>query len=307
MKPKLFLFLAACNVIWSLHPLLGKWALQDFSPTEVAILRYGSAGLSYFLLSLFFLRKRKAYAIPKTKKDTVLMFLLGFCPFAVSPILQLTGLSLSQSIDNAIVIAMEPLMTVLMVWIFLREGMTLSQGFAFLVAMIGFLLVSKFDPSSRTPFGNAQFLGFALMLTSLIGESVYVVCGRILSRTHEAISLYGTAILCGVTCLLFYGAWMGELPDLGAFSLRSFLAVAYLGPIGTTLSYMLWMVLIKDAPVPSLALTLFIQPVFGSIWGTLWLGESFDLKQTFGAILILAAVGFQSALEVRAYKKSVRR
>ena len=67
---------------------------------------------------------------------------------------------------------------------------------------------------------------------------------------------------------------------------------------------MLWMHLIKTTPVASLVITIFIQPVFGSLWGTIWLGERFDLKQTLGALLILAAIGAQSVLEVRAHKKS---
>ncbi len=304
MKPKLFLFLALCNVVWSFHPMLGKWALQDFTPTEVAVLRYGSAALAYFLYSISFGRKRKCYATPKGWNESALFFLLGFAPFAVSPILQLVGLSQAQSIDNAIVIAMEPLITVFMVWIFLREGMNRSQATAFGIAMLGFFLVSKFDPTASAPLSNLQFFPFLLMLISLIGESVYVVCGRVLTQRYDPVSLFGFAITCGMLCLLLYAAWIGELPDLRAFSWKSMLAILYLGPIGTAASYILWVVLIKEVPVPSLALTLFIQPVFGSIWGTIWLGESFDLKQSFGALMILAAVGIQSALEVRAHKKS---
>lgn len=308
MKPKLFLFLALCNVIWSFHPLLGKIALDDFTPTGVAILRYGSAAVFYVLLSFLPLKKKKkfGYARPKNRLEAIYLFLLGACPFAISPILQLMGLNQSQSIDNAIVIAIEPLMTVVTVWIFLREGMTKSQALAFGVAMLGFFLVSKFDPTSRAPFADAHFMGFLLMLLSLVGESSYVVFGRILTKKHEPVSLFGTAILWGVLCLLIYGWGMGDLPDLTHFTAKSALAILYLGPIGTTASYIFWMVLIKEAPVASLALTLFIQPVFGSLWGVLWRQESFDWIQRFGALMILAAIGYQSVLEVQASKKSAR-
>lgn len=285
--------------------MLGKWALEDFTPTGVAVLRYGGAAVAYLFTSFFYLRKKhRMFAVPRSKKEAVLFFLLGAAPFALSPILQMTGLSQTQSIDNAIVIAMEPLFTVILVWIFLREGMNLSQAIAFGVAMFGFLLVSKFDAAGSSPFENIQFMGSFLMLMALWGEATYVVCGRVLSRFHDPLSLFGSAIMIGVAILVSYAAVIGELPDLTKFTWKSGLGLLYLGPLGTAFSYMLWMHLIKTTPVASLVITLFVQPVFGSLWGTIWLGESFDLKQTIGALLILGAIGAQSVLEVRAHKKS---
>ena len=299
MKLRILFLLIFCNIGWSLHPLLSKWVLADFNFTETAILRYGSGALAYFIYSLFKRNDTPSFARPKSKSDLFLLLLVGLGPFTLSPLLQLVGLTNSQSIDNAIVIAMEPLFTVILAWILLREKLTSLQVLAFAVALIGFLMVSQFNLSKGSPFQDWHFMGFFLMLMALWGESIYSVIGKMLTKRYEPVSLYGTAITVGVSFLLLYGVCSHSIPNLTHFSLKSFISVLYLGPIGTTFSYILWMKLLKVTPVASIAITLFVQPVFGSLWGTLFLNERFSVQQIIGAILILAAMLFQSLIEIR--------
>lgn len=221
----------------------------------------------------------------------------------LTPILQFSGLARSQSIDNAIVIAIEPLFSVFLAWLILREGLRWFQTLSFGLAMVGFLLVSKLDFHHGNPFSDFHFFGFFLMIMALWGESIFSVLGRLLTQRYEPVALYGTAIFIGALALILFGAFQGELPDLSKGSVRSMGAVLYLGPIGTTLSYVFWMKLIRHAPVASLVITLFVQPVFGSLWGVLFLKEHFNLHQTIGALLILVAIVFQSTLEMRGIKK----
>lgn len=278
--------------------MLSKFVLADFNPTETAILRYGSAALAYFIYSVSKKNSVPSFATPKNKIDGLLLFLVGAAPFAITPILQLQGLSTNQSIDNAVIIAMEPLFTVILAWIFLREFINRFQLLAFGAALIGFLLVSKFDWQAGSSFHDIQFLGFVLMLLSLWGEAIYSVTGKLLSQRYNPISLYGTAISVGISLLLIYGALHHSLPNLSHFTPRSFVSILYLGPLGTTVSYILWMKLMKVTPVASIAITLFIQPVSGSIWGSVFLGERFSLQQIFGSALILLAVLGQTMIEM---------
>ncbi len=304
MQLRILLLLVICNIGWSLHPLFSKWVLQDFNFAEAAILRYGSAALSYYIYCIFKKKETPAFALPKRKRDIPLLLLVGFGPFAFSPLLQLVGLTTSQSMDNAIVIAMEPLFTVLLAWVLLREALTALQMIAFGIALAGFLLVSGFSLSNGSPFEDMHFMGFFLMTMALWGESIYSVIGKLLGRKYEAIPIFGTGITVGVTFLLIYGLFSHSIPNLTHFSsAKSILAICWLGPIGTTLSYIIWMKLLRVTPVASVAITLFVQPVFGSLWGALFAGESFTLKQTCGAALILGGMLFQSVVEIRLSKQ----
>ncbi len=62
-----------------------------------------------------------------------------------------------------------------------------------------------------------------------------------------------------------------------------------MGPIGTTGTYLYWLKVLPRASIPSMALTLFLQPLSGSLWGYLGLGGRLAGPQIGGAALILLA------------------
>ena len=87
------------------------------------------------------------------------------------------------------------------------------------------------------------------------------------------------------------------ISGLSALGWKSILALMWLGPLGTALSYLFWMLVMRRAPVASLALTLFVQPVFGSVWGYVFLGERLSQVQAAGAVLIIGAMLAQTLVE----------
>lgn len=305
VRLKTLLGLIIGNFIWSLHPAMGKLVLADFTPAEGAWLRYSSA-LVAFILCIAFIPKlrQKTYSFGNRRGDWVTVVLVGLLGFCFSPLLQLTGLNMSRATDNALIIAMEPMITILLAWILLREKVTFSYVLMLLTALVGVALLSGLPLSGSS--SSAFFWGDVIMLLSLFGEGFYSVGGRKLVHRNSPVVIYGWAILFGVVFLtvavaIFWG--QGPIDILRAAShqltWKSALALAWLGPMGTTASYLYWMYALREAPVASVALTLFIQPVFGSLWGYLFLSERLGLSQTLGGVLIIAAVFAQTLSSIR--------
>ena len=71
------------------------------------------------------------------------------------------------------------------------------------------------------------------------------------------------------------------------------------GSSGTAVGYLVWMMALSRAPVASIVLTLFIQPVLGPIWGAIFLGERLSFSQALGSAWILLAVFGQAWGEFR--------
>lgn len=282
---------------------MGKIALDSFSPTHTAWLRYGMAAVTYLGVALFLKRGAPRLVHPRTPTELIMVLLLGLAPFAVSPILQLSGLASTQSIDNALIIAMEPMMTVLLGWVVLREGLNRSQWLSFAVAIFGFLLLARFDFRSFENLGNAHFLGSLMMLLALWGEAIYSVFGRILTRKYEPLPLFGTAIWVGFTALTLFALSREGMPNFSEAKWEAGLALLWLGPLGTCLSYILWIREARHAPVATLAVTLFIQPVLGAIIGAVFRDEKLIAIQWWGAALILTGVAIQARVEIHAQKK----
>jgi drug/metabolite transporter (DMT)-like permease len=301
--------LILCNIIWSAHPAMGKFLLLGFSPAQGAWLRYASALLSYLAaIAIFRLvpRTRPAFPqpflVPQNARTAAYLLLLGFSAFCFSPILQMTGLASSRATDNALIVAMEPLMTVALAWLILRERPSRINFIAFGVALAGFALLTGLTPAVLTQGLDAHFLGNLLLLLSLIGEAMYSTLGRKLISDHPPAAVFGSALVLGVLCLTGLTASLSEIPSVDQvlhMPWQSAVALAWLGPFGTALSYLFWMTALKKVPVASLALTLFIQPVLGPVWGALFLGERLTPIQAGGSVLILIAVFGQTWAEIR--------
>lgn len=273
--------------------------LADVSPDLAAWCRYTSALLAYLLFTFFWAAFRGR---PDSEKEPLFIpisksvLLIGFMGFCLSPILQLIGLNDSRATDNALIVAMEPLFTVFAAWIFLKEKIPRALLVSFFFALIGFALLTGLTPG-QLGSDRSHLAGNLLILLSLTGEACYSVSGRRLLKKYRPIGVFGSALGVGVVFLTLALLLRGGMQVFGGFShltVKSSLALLWLGPLGTAFAYFYWLIALVEAPVASLALTLFIQPVCGSIWGYIFLGERLNALQTAGGVLILAAVSFQS-------------
>ena len=298
MPLKTLIGLIVGNLIWSAHPAMAKIVLRDFTPAEAAWFRYTSALLAYVLV-LLYLKIRRPLTAPhfwiraQSSRDLWLTIALGLLAFCVGPLLQMTGLSSSRATDNALIVAMEPLMSVFLAWLFLREKLNGPMVAAFGLALAGFSLIAGFSADTFHNGMDPHLFGNLIILLSLSGEAAYSVIGRKLIGRYQPIPIFGTALLVGVIGLTIATTVMGggfAVNSMSQLTWKSALALLWLGPFGTAASYIYWMMALVNAPVATVALTLFIQPVFGSLWGYSFLGEHLTLLQGFGGVLILLAV-----------------
>ena len=249
--------------------------------------------------------RSEPFFFPKRRKEWITVIAVGGMCFCFSPLLQLTGLNSSRATDNALIIAMEPMMTVLLAWLILKEKITRSYAITFAVALLGFTLLTGVSIHGLE-VSHAHLVGNVIMLISLLGEAFYSIGGSQLLERHSPIPIFGLACLSGVI-LLTLAVWIisGESPIAliqavpHQLTWKSALALAWLGPLGTTASYLYWMYALRDAPVSSVALTLFIQPVSGSICGYLLLNERLTISQSLGGAFIILAVFTQTLGSIR--------
>ncbi|MEK6580660.1 MAG: DMT family transporter [Bdellovibrionota bacterium] len=317
MPLKTWVGLILCNMVWALNPVMGKWVLLDFSPPQGAWLRYFLALLGYGALVPILRKSRefkghKFYFNPKSGTERALIWTLAFMTFCYSPLTQMVGLASSHATENSLIIAMEPLMTVALAWIFLGERLGLKMVLIFSLALSGFGFLSDLLPWKGGLAFEGHIRGNVILLLSLLGEASYSVLSRKLMRKHEATEIFGSALLLGVVLLTFSVLFLQGTAIfhpaffISTLTFKSLFGLIWLGPIGTTLSYLYWMVALKSNQIAGLALTLFIQPVLGAFFGRMFLGEKLELRQGFGAGLILAAVVIFIWAEIRSTKSGLK-
>jgi drug/metabolite transporter (DMT)-like permease len=297
MKLKTLFILVLCNLIWSANPAMAKVLMgAGASPLLTAWLRYSSALVAYAAFSaLACVRDRRlpCFMVPRGSSERFWILLIGVMVFFFAPLMQMSGLYSSHATENALIVAMEPLITVFLAWLILRDPISSLHLGAFAIALGGFaLLGGLLDSVVGVEIESAHLIGNFLILLSLAGEACYSIAGRKLLMRHPPKAIFGSALLIGVlglTVVLMikepgvFSRFTGWGPKVG-------LAILFLGPLGTSLTYIYWMFALNEASVASVALTLFVQPVFGSIWGAFFLNERLSLIQWAGAALIAAAV-----------------
>ncbi len=296
---RLLIGLIFCNFIWSAHPAMAKLVLADFNSVQAAWLRFTTALLAYFgLFAAFrlFASSRlpaRPLLFPGKRVDRVLLVLLGVITFFFAPLFHMSGLSATSAIDGALLTAMEPLAAVFLAWLFLREKLKPVHRVAFALSLTGFFLLSGLTWDRLFIGWDQHLIGNMLFVAALVGEATYSVLGRKLVSRYSPILIFGTALTVGVgllTLALLARFGVQAIPRPDQFTWKSVFALLWLGPVGTTITYCYWMIALVNAPVASVALTLFVQPIIGAVAGYVLLQERLSAGQALGGTLILGAL-----------------
>ncbi|MGZ3713729.1 MAG: DMT family transporter, partial [Bdellovibrionota bacterium] len=203
MSWAILLGLLACNAVWAVTPILGKFLLRSYGPYQVGQLRYGAALLTAFLiLSVFrWLRPDRltSFRTVVSRRNFHWIASLGIISFFASPIMQYLGLIRSTATANSLMVAIEPLFAALLGWLFLRERLNLQEKIGFVIALAGFFLLSNVKPNhlgeSLALFNTGNLFFLAVMPL----EATYTIISRRLVGRIEPVSLLIGALAFGFT------------------------------------------------------------------------------------------------------------
>ncbi len=275
----------AAQSVWAGSYVAMKLAGSEMPVGAVVTLRYGLAALLFLPLIL-----RNGW--PRySGRDWALIALLGALNFGVAPTLQVSAAQKTQSLDMAILVALEPLLTMLFAAIFLSEKLSSRTWAAGAMSLSGALVLSGVGWNIEGLDG-ARLFGNGLFLTSMLLEISVTINGARLVRTHDPVVTMGLLKTAGFLAsgVAYSGVWSGF--DLSGVSLTACASIAFLGVGASVFSYSVWFWLLKRAPVQKVALSLFLQPFMGTLAGVLIAGETVGPNTLLGGGLILAGLAW---------------
>jgi drug/metabolite transporter (DMT)-like permease len=185
---------------------------------------------------------------------------------------------------SAILNATTPLMGVAMGAALFGETMSLRKFVGVVVGMLGVAVLTQAGP---VPVTTAVLLGAGacLIATLCYGFSGFLVKRWAASVEPKQVALFsqlGASLALAPLCAINLPTQWGGL--------HVWLAMAALGIVCTGVAYLLYFRLIADiGPVKSLTVT-FLIPLFGVLWGTLFLAEQLSWAHAAGGVLIGAAL-----------------
>ena len=281
-----FLLILA-NTLWATSYVAGKFILQDISVTMLSALRMCLA--SVFLIPLL-LYKRKE--IRFTWRDVPQLLLLALTGFVITKLLEYGGLALTTASDVALLISSESVFTAVFAWLLLRERFQLLHVGLMLLGLLGvYLIVERsFIPNIPSGGGVWRIFGDLLVVLALIFEAFYTIRGKSLLVKHSPLLVVSAAIVGSTVFWLPLAGW--EILSFGwhPLSTLGWMSLGWMALVTTVFGYLAWFQGLTRVDGSAAAVTLFIQPLLGTVLAVLLLHEQLTPITILGGVLIVASV-----------------
>ncbi len=276
-----YIVLFALGALWGSSFGAIKIALHGVTPLTVMSVRILLAGAALFLL----IQVRKT-PFPRGIQNWIKigwMALFGtLIPFFLVPWGQL---QIDSSLA-AILMAVNPLFALTLGHFFSdHESFTLRQLLAMLVGFSGILLV--FGENAISSINGNIWAQLAVIGAGLC----YTISGVIVSRVRGASADSVSASIFICSSVIVFPLWMIlEQPWSLHFETESLLALTHLGLVSTGMAFLMRYYIILRAGAVFLSYVAFIIPMFGILFGILFLGETISVNTMGAVVLILSGV-----------------
>lgn len=275
------IFLAA---LWGASFLFMRVASPELGPVLLMALRTLVASL--ILLPILFYKKQQMALSGKYKEIFIVAMFNTAIPFVL---FGFATLSLSAGVTS-VLNATTPMFGVLVAFLWLKEKTQLSNLLGLIVGFIGVYLLMADKTHDTT--NEVLFPTMAVLLAT---------CCYGISANYTKVKLSGIGSLALATgsqvaaalVLIPISFWF--LPQ-NSVSQEAVISVTLLGVFCTGLAYILFFRLIS-ALGPNKAITVtYLIPVFGILWGAIFLSEKISTSTIIGAGTILLGVGLSTGV-----------
>ncbi len=282
MKTKEWLIFITLGVIWSSSFLWIKIAVREVSPATLVTLRVALGALAGIA---FTIPARVRW--PRDRRSWGVLALIGVTGIALPFLLISWGELHIDSAVASILNATVPLFTMLIAHLFLQDDRMSTQKVIGLI--MGFGGVAVLMSRDLASASHASALGQAAVILAALfyaGTSVF-------ARAHTE---HLPGLVQGAAPLISASLFMGLAVPIGGLPFQlprlplTWLAVAWLGVLGSGLALVLWYYLLHRIGPTRTTMVTYIFPLGGVVLGVLFLGEALTWQLIFGAALIIAGI-----------------
>ncbi|MGH2615829.1 MAG: DMT family transporter [Thermomicrobiales bacterium] len=219
------------------------------------------------------------------RSDWGLFALAGLTGYTLYQLAFILGLSRTSPFSSALLIAMVPLVTLLMLAI-MGEPTPFQAWIGIGVALAGvaIFLLDKRGASAGTTLGDLLSIGAAVVF------AVYGIVTRPLVRKYPAETYTAWSVLAGTAPLLLITLPDAVRLDWAALSFPAWLSIVYLAIFPVYIAYILWNFAIARRGVAAASSFGLLVPVVAGMLSAVILGEPFGPLKLLGAGLVLAGL-----------------
>jgi drug/metabolite transporter (DMT)-like permease len=270
--------------LWGSSFMFMRIGAPEFGPFAFMAVRTAIAALVLFPIVYF---SAKAGLILKHKKA---LFIIGMANTAVPFVLfGYAALTLTAGMTS-VLNATTPMFAALVAFIWLREKLSVIAIIGLLIGFSGVLVLSA--NNGGFAFNDNLLAVFAVLAATCCYGIAASYTKQFLTGVSSVVITAGSQLWAAIILLPFgIYFWPQNLPSVDAWTAVSLLAIAC-----TSFALILYFRLIANiGPAKAVSVT-YLIPVFGIIWGVIFLNETVNSQMLIGACLILLGVSFTTGL-----------
>jgi len=282
-----YMKLALVTFFWAAVFHVGKYAVAVMSPLSLGAWRFIVAAV--VLLPVVAISG--GWSLPAVKRNALPLLVMSAVGVFGFNVALFYGMRQTSAINGALIIAVNPALTVLLSAVVNREPVSRRQMAGLLLGLIGVaVVVSK--GSWHTLAAMSFSAGDLLVLLATLCWAIYSVIPKRFVHGMSTMQITGGTIVGGATLMGVFAA--GATPDfLQMPSLPIAAAIGFMGLFGSVLAYLWWNQGMQKIGVSSGAVFINLVPIFAALIGFL-LGQPISAAQVCGAALVIAGVACAS-------------
>lgn len=284
MTPRDLLDLTLLAALWGGSFLFMRYAVPDFGVVPLIWLRVALASIC--LLPLLLMKRQFGALRRQAGALTVMGLFNSGLPFLLIAWATLSITAGLASIMNA----MTPVFTALIGALWLGDRLDGRRSLGLLLGLAGVALLAA-DKADFRPGGSGWAIVAMLLATACYGFAANHT-RRYLQGVPALVNATGTQLVSALVLLPpALWSWPERMPGLGPW-----LAALVLGVACSALAYLLFFRLIARVGASRAVTVTFLVPVFGTLWGALFLGEPVTVSMLAGGAVVLLGTGLATGV-----------
>lgn len=281
---KIYIFMVCSTLFWSGAFIAGKYTVPYIPTFTLTFLRFFFA-----TIILYFVMKRMKEPYKLTKDHIPIFLFTGMIGMFGYHVLFFTALKYTTAINSSIIAATNPIVTVLLALLFLKNKLTRKQLAGVMISFVGVFLTitgAKIDVIKSLSFN----VGDIWMLAAVVAWSAYAIFCRSKGKEIPSISLTYYSFLVCTIILIPFTIYERPWTFLLTVPMTAYAAVLYMSIFPSVIGYLVQQMAIKEIGPSKAAIFINLVPVFSILLAVMILGETFAPIKLLTAGLIIIGV-----------------
>jgi drug/metabolite transporter (DMT)-like permease len=281
-----YLRLACVPLIWGGTFIAGRIVSGHMQPSAAAFIRFIFASVALLIAMQLSVGLKSLFQISRYQLlATVALAGTGICAYNLLFFFALTELPAGRT---ALVVALNPVITLVLSAVILREHLSLKRWCGMLLGLVGvWVVVTQGDLSQLL---RSVGRGEAAMFGAAVAWAAYTLLGRVVLRGLSPLVATTWAALWGAVFLGLYSLFSHSLGQLNAQPWLVWWSLVFLGVFGTAVAFVWYFEGLRRLGAARTVIFNNLVPVFGVLLSWLLLQEDISFSMIWGGGLALTGV-----------------